>query len=134
MELPTAEIAARLRVSPNSVNVWRRRWKAGGRDALASKGANGSACRLAEDQLLVLAAELDRGPAAHGWVEDQRWTLARIAALIVTLFRVRYTLRGVSYLLHRMGYSAQIPVHRAAQRDEAAIAAWRQDAWEQGKR
>ena len=42
---------------------------------------------------------------------------------IARLFHVRYTLRGVSYLLHRMGYSPQVPVHRATERDEKAILA-----------
>jgi transposase len=41
----------------------------------------------------------------------------------------RYTLRGVSYLLHRIGFSPQVPVHRAAERDETAIAAWRAQTW-----
>jgi putative transposase len=40
-------------------------------------------------------------------------TLERVAALIGRLFRVTYTPRGVSYLLHRMGYVPQRPVHRA---------------------
>jgi hypothetical protein len=39
--------------------------------------------------------------------------------------RVRYTLRGTSYLLHRIGFTPQVPVHRAAERDEAKIDAWR---------
>ncbi|MDQ2876412.1 MAG: winged helix-turn-helix domain-containing protein [Actinomycetota bacterium] len=38
---------------------------------------------------------------------------------------MRYTLRGTSYLLHRMGWAPQVPVHRAVERDEDAIAAWR---------
>jgi transposase len=42
---------------------------------------------------------------------------------------VRYTLRGVSYLLHRLGYAPQVPAHRAVERDEKAIAAWRTQAW-----
>ena len=48
-----------------------------------------------------------------------------------TLFHVRYTLRGTgtSYLLHRMGYTPQVPVRRAAGRDEAAIATWRDVTW-----
>ena len=33
---------------------------------------------------------MDTGPAAYGWVEDQRWTLARVTRLIFELFRVRY--------------------------------------------
>jgi transposase len=51
--------------------------------------------------------------AAWDWDEDQRWTLARVATLTGRLFHVRYTLRGVSYLLHRMGFSPQVPIHRA---------------------
>jgi len=80
-------------------------------------------------QLGRLRAALDLGPAVYGWREDQRWTLARVAALIARLFRVRYTLRGTSYLLHRIGFSPQVPVHRAAERDEDAIAAWRAETW-----
>jgi transposase len=76
-----------------------------------------------------LRAALDAGPAAHGWTEDQRWTLARVAALIRRLFHVGYTLRGASYLLHRIGFSPQVPAHRAAERDQDAIAAWRAQTW-----
>ena len=122
-------VARELRVSTKSVYQWRRRWRAGGGGALASKGPGGSGCRLNQSQLARLRAELDKGPAAHGWNEDQRWTLARVATLIGRLFHVRYPLRGVSYLLHRMGYSPQVPAHRAAERDEAAIATWRDVTW-----
>ena len=80
-------------------------------------------CRLSLVQLARLRAELDKGPAVHGWREDQRWTLERVTTLIGRLFHVRYTLRGTSYLLHRIGFTPQVPVHRAAERDEAAIAA-----------
>jgi hypothetical protein len=45
------------------------------------------------------------------------------------LFHVRYTLRGTSYLLHRMGFSPHVPAPRAAERDETAIAAWRTGTW-----
>jgi hypothetical protein len=31
--------------------------------------------------------------------------------------------------LHRIGWSVQVPGRQAAERDEAAIAAWRQEAW-----
>ena len=68
-------------------------------------------------------------PCRVGLGEDQRWTLARVTTLIARLFHVRYTLRGTSYLLHRMGYTPQVPVHRAAGRDETAIAAWRTETW-----
>ena len=71
---------------------------------------------------------LDEGPVAHGWI-DARWTLARIAELIERSFGVGYTLRGVSYLVHRMGFSLQVPARRAVERDPAAIASWHQRRW-----
>jgi len=97
------QTAGLLRVSTKSVYAWRRAWRAGGEAALASKGPGGNPRKLDEGQLAQLRAALDAGPAAYGWREDQRWTLARIADLITRLFHVSYTLRGVSYLLHRTG-------------------------------
>ncbi len=128
-DMDPVRIAKLLRVTPKSVYEWRRAWQAGGTAALASKGQGGYACKLDEQQLTRLRAALDLGPAAYGWSEDQRGTLARIAALIRRLFHVTYTLRGVSYLLHRTGFSWLVAAHRAAERDEAAIAAWRSQAW-----
>ena len=123
------QVAHRLRVSTKSAYQWRRRWRAGGETALMSTGAGGAVCRLSGVQLARLRAALEGGPAAWGWDQDRRWTLARVATLIGRLFHVRYTLRGTSYLLHRLGYAPQVPVHRAAERDEAAIAAWRATTW-----
>jgi transposase len=124
-----AQVAVRLRVTRKSVCEWYRAWQAGGRSALASKGSSGSKCRLTGEQITLLEAELGKGPAAHGWDDDQRWTLARVGKVIKELFGVTYTLRGVSYLLHRIGWSPQVPIHRAAERDEEAIATWVKHTW-----
>jgi transposase len=123
------EIATRFRVSRMSVNRWRRALAAGGRAALASKGAGGAKCKLSPVQLAELEAVLDAGPAASGWDEDQCWTLARIAELAWRRFGVQYTLAGLDLLLHRLGWSVQVPARRAAERDEARIAAWREVTW-----
>lgn len=128
------EVARRLRVSRTAVYGWRQRWKAGGEPALASKGASGSRCRLDDSRLRRLADVLDEDPAAHGFGEDQRWTLARVSDLIARMFHTRYTLRGTANVLHRLGFSVQAPKHRAVERDEQAIASWRREAWPAGKR
>ena len=98
-----------------------------GRPGLGRAGRGG--VRLSAAQLARLRAALEGGPAAWGWGEDQRWTLARVTTLIGRLFHVRYTVRGTSYLLHRIGFTPQVPVHRAVERDEAKIAAWRAVTW-----
>src|SRR3954471_16473401 len=126
------EVAARFRVTRMSVTRWRRALAAGGRSALASKGPGGARCRLSRAQLEELAALLDAGPAAWGWV-DQCWTLPRIAAVVGDRFGVDYTLPGLDLLLHRMGWSVQVPARRAAERDEDRIAAWREESWPQIK-
>jgi hypothetical protein len=81
---------------------------AGGRPALASKGPGGARCRLSPAQLDELQAVLDAGPAAWGWA-DQCWTLPRIAAVVRERFGVAYTLPGLDLLLHRLGWSVQVP-------------------------
>jgi transposase len=114
-------------------NRWRRALAAAGRAGLASKGPGGARCRLSPAQLRELATVLDAGPAAWGWDEDQCWTLARIGELVRRWFGVGYTLAGLDLLLHRIGWSVQVPARRAAERDEAAIARWKQVSWPQIK-
>jgi transposase len=123
------EVAKRFRVSRMSANRWRRALAAGGREALATRGAGGARCKLTAAQLGELEAALDAGPAAWGWSEDQCWTLARIAEVVRRRFRVQYALAGMDLLLHRIGWSVQVPARRAAERDEAAVAAWREQTW-----
>lgn len=124
----TAQIASELRVSEKSVREWRRRWTAGGTLALASAGPGGADCKLDGEQRKQLAVVLDDGPVAQGWA-DARWTLTRVAEVIERRFGVGYTLRGVSYLLHRMGYSLQVPARRAVERDPEAIEGWQRRRW-----
>ena len=81
---------------------------------MVSKGPGGGPCKLSPVQVRGLVAVLEAGPAAWGWDEDQCWTLARIAALIGERFGVCYTLAGVACLLHRRGFSVQVPMRRAA--------------------
>src|SRR3974390_499138 len=111
------EIARRFRVSRMSVNRWRRALAAGGREALASKGAGGARCKLTPAQVAELEAILDAGPAAAGYA-DQCWTLARVAEQAWRRFRVEYTLAGMDVLLHRIGWSVQVPARRGGGGDE----------------
>jgi transposase len=112
-----------------SANRWRRSLAAGGRAALTSRGAGGAKCKLSPAQLRELETLLDAGPAVQGWDEDQCWTLARITEVVRRRFGVDYTLAGMDLLLHRIGWSVQVPARRAAERNEAVIAAWRVESW-----
>jgi transposase len=92
------------------------------------RGPGGASCKLSAGQLHALEAVLEVGPAACGW-RDQCWTLARIAEIVRHRFGVDYTLAGLDLLLHRIGWSVQIPTRKATERDEAKIAAWKDEQW-----
>src|SRR5438045_607993 len=89
------EVAKRFRVSRMPVNRWRRALAAGGREALASRGAGGAKCKLSAEQVAELEAVLDAGPAACGYA-DQCQPLARVAEQAWQRFGAEYTLAGMA--------------------------------------
>jgi len=64
-DVSPVQVARRLRVSTKSAYQWRRRWRAGGGAALASKGPSGMVCRRHAD-----------GPTwnAMSWCLPMAWT------------------------------------------------------------
>ena len=97
--------------------MWHARWKAGGVDALRSRGPTGPAPKLSDAQLSQVEQVLLEGPTANGFV-GELWTLDRIATVIERLTGVRHHPAWVWALLHhRLGWSVQRPVRRAAERD-----------------
>jgi transposase len=127
-----SHVARDLRVGVRQVEKWRSAWRDGGSDALRSRGPQ-AAARLSGEQFARLEQELQRGPAAHGWDVDQRWTLARIATVVWRLFRISYTPAGISVLLHRNGWTVQVPRRRAIERNDDAVATWVKEVWPQVK-
>jgi putative transposase len=127
--MTAVQVAAALEVSTKSAYAWRRAWAAGGEQALASKGAPGPQRRLSDAQVRRLAEALQAGPAAAGWVEDQRWTLARVCTMIGRMFHTTVAVSTAWELLHRAGFTPQQPIARAAKRDEQAIEHWRRHQW-----
>ncbi|WP_326617501.1 winged helix-turn-helix domain-containing protein [Streptomyces anulatus] len=124
-----ALVAKQLRVSVRSVQRWHRAWQDGGRPALQSKGS-AARPRLNENLFAVLEQELAKGPVAHGW-PDQTWTLERIKTLIGRRFHKSMTLSAIAQMVHRHGYSHQVPARRAAERDEQAVTGWVKETWPQ---
>ncbi len=127
--MSAGDVARLLEVSPKSARQWRRAWAAFGTEALASKGAPGPDPALSDEQLARLKARLEQGPAAAGYEQDQRWTLARIRNLIGAMFHLRVGITTVWQSMRRLGYTAQLPAQRALERDEQAIAHWRRYKW-----
>ncbi|MER7469012.1 winged helix-turn-helix domain-containing protein [Streptomyces sp. NPDC097981] len=132
-EVKPPEVAQCLRVSRKSAFRWHQLWRDGGAEALASRGPSGSRCRLSPYCLEKLAGFLEEGPAAHGWVEDQVWTAARVATLIGRKFHVSYSVSGATRLMHRLGFSPQVPARRVAERAQEAVKLWKEATWAEVK-
>jgi transposase len=124
-----AEVARRLGVSRQSVHLWFQRWQADGADGLRSRGPTGPTPRLSDARLHQVEQALLKGAGANGFV-GELWTLNRIATVIERLTGVRHHPAWVWALLrHRLGWSVQRPVRRAAERDQAAIDRWVKERW-----
>ncbi|WP_425443455.1 IS630 family transposase [Streptomyces monashensis] len=132
LEHDNAAIAKQLRVSVRSAQRWQQAWARGGAPAPESKG-QASGPKLSEALFAVLEQELARGPVAHGW-PDQTWTLARIKTLIGRRFHKSTTLSAIAQMLHRHGFSHQVPARRATERNEEGVTGWVKETWPQWKR
>jgi transposase len=100
------------------------RFKAGGTEALRSRGPSGPTPRLSDAQLATVEQALLEGATAHGFA-GELWTLDRIAIVIERLTGVQHHPAHVWALLrHRLGWSVQRPKRRAVERDQAAIDRW----------
>ena len=123
-----AKVARAVGTSRASVTRWRQAYEVRGESALASKPHPGGSSRLTPAQRKRLIRLLLRGPRKHGY-GTELWTLARMAEVIAVNFGVEYHPSAVWHILRSMRWSSQKPERRARERDEQAIATWRQEEW-----
>lgn len=124
----SARIAEALGVTPGAVSQWFKTADEEGVRGLYRRKAPGPKPRLNEEQLAKLPTLLEQGAEAHGFRGD-RWTCPRVARVIAKEFGVTYTPQQVGNILRKIGWSRQKPMKRASQRDEKAIATWRDEKW-----
>ena len=121
-------IAEALKVSAAAVSGWVKRARVGGIAVLRRHPAPGPTPKLTAEQRAQVPDLLAKGAEAYGFVGDL-WTTKRVAAVIKRVFGVSYHPAHVSRLLRQERLSVQKPIRRASQRDETAIAAWRDQTW-----
>jgi transposase len=83
---------------------------------------------LTAQQRAQIPALLARGAETFGFLGDV-WTRARVASVIKREFGVTYHPDHVGRLLQDVGWSVQKPLTRALERNDAVIAAWREQKW-----
>jgi transposase len=121
------DIAEALGASKGAVSQWVVAARRGGGQALVSR-PHGTHAKLSDEQKRLIPDFLWHGPEAYGFRGDV-WTCPRVVAVLAREFGVTYHRDHVSRLLKELGWTPQIPITRAIQRDEAAIAHWRNSVW-----
>ncbi|MGI0128861.1 MAG: IS630 family transposase, partial [Thermoplasmata archaeon] len=88
----------------------------------------GRPSRLTEAQRRKLQQILVVGARTRGYPTDL-WTLKRVAEVIRKEYGFRYSLPGVWSVLRDLGFSAQVPMRRALERNEEYIHHWVRTTW-----
>ena len=122
------EVGRRIRCAAVSVMRWRDTRRRGGEKALRVRFSPGRPPKLDITQRRHLVRLLLRGAMSHGF-RTNLWTTARIAEVIQREFGVEYHPDHVGRLMHSLQWSPQKPERRALERDEEAIARWKQRDW-----
>lgn len=121
-------IAEALAVSERSVRRWLARADHEGRASLRSRPIPGCPSRLTPAQRGWIPDFLWHGAEAYGF-RGEFWNCGRVAAVLKEEFGVTYHPGHVSRILKELGWTPQIPITRAIQRDEAAIRHWQREVW-----
>jgi transposase len=122
--VPQAEVARRLDVSRQSVS----RWAEAPVKQLATIKRFGRKSTVDDRFLERLRQAMLSGAKRQGYAADV-WTLPRVRTLIVKLGGPSFSTVHVWRLLGRMGFTPQRPTGRARERDEEAIAGWKNQEW-----
>jgi transposase len=130
---PEFVIAETLGVNKGTVSRWLTVANAEGVEALLGRTGAGCPPKLTPAQLQAIPELLWHGAESYGFRGDV-WTCARIAQVIQWEFGVSYHKDHVSRLMKTLGWTPQIPITRAVQRDEAAIEHWRVAVWPELRR
>lgn len=131
--LNNSEIGRAVGVVNQTVSRWRKEYASGGKKALEKAGRAGRKPRLSATQTKTLVKKLLEGPEKLGY-QTPLWTCPRVADLIAQLFGIQYHPGHVWKLLQALGWSVQRPTTRARERNEAAIAEWKQVTWPAAKK
>lgn len=121
------DIAEAMGVSEAAVSQWLARARIGGTEGLRAH-PHGGHVKLTPDQMRLVPDFLWHGAEAYGF-RGEVWTCARVAKVLGWEFGVSFHKDHVSRMLKAMGWTPQIPITRAIQRNEEEIERWRKQVW-----
>jgi len=121
-------IALALAVSPAAVSRWLATTRHDGPAALRARPRPGTTPKLTAAQKGLIPDFLWHGPEAYGF-RGEVWTCPRVGQVLHEEFGVRYSRSQVARILKTLGWTPQVPITRAIQRDEEAIERWADQDW-----
>ncbi len=126
--VPKSRIASTLGVARMTVFRWEQKMEKEGPTSWKDKPNPGRPPKLTPRQKKKLRKILVDGAQTRGYATDL-WTLKRLAEVIEEEFGVKYRESGVWYVLQDLGFSAQVPLQRAMERDEKYMRHWVKVEW-----
>lgn len=122
------DIATALDVSKGAVSQWMKTATEEGEENLQARPHTGRIPELTFAEKQLIPDLLSHGAEAYGFRGDI-WTCSRVRKVIEWEFGVSYHKSHVARLLKDLKWTPQMPIQRATQRDELAIARWRSEVW-----
>ena len=123
-----AQVAAILGVHHNTVSRWACAAREQGADALKAKPTPGRPRKLTARQEKTVLGWIAKPPTSFGFPTDL-WTSRRLAVLIEGRLGIHFNSNYLVEWLQARKHTPQKPDQPARERDEAAIARWRDEDW-----
>jgi transposase len=119
------EVVAKIfGVGRTAMYRWLSQYRRGGWSALKAKPLFGRPAKLDSKKLRwIYGAVTQKNPMQFKF-EFALWTREMIATLIQDKFGIKLSAASVGRLLAQLGITAQKPLHRALERDEALVQKW----------
>ena len=122
-------VAAFLDVGESTVNRWMADYRrAGGLEGIRAKPTPGRPPKLTARQEKTVLGWLLKPATSFGFPTDL-WTSRRLATVIAGRLGVHFDSNYLVEWLQAREYSPQKPAQPAKERDEPAIARWRDEDW-----
>ena len=114
------EVSAELRMSVGIVPYWKKRFEKEGFRGLIDKKGRGRKSELGEKNILILSKRIDKGILlSDGYKRGYKTKDVRI--LVQKEFKVFYSDRHITRLLHSIKYNLKVPRPRNKSRNQNAV-------------
>lgn len=127
------EIAQALGATKGAVSQWFTSVREHGEAGLQARPHTGRPPFLNKEQKRMIPEYLSHGAEAYGYRGDV-WTCLRVAKVIEWELGVKYSKSKAACLLKELRWTPQLPIERAAQRNEDEIERWRSKEWREIKK